>query len=132
MSKYEELVTNITDEPHLVAALKDMGYTAEVCKEPTTLIGYHGDERPEKAHIIVRRSQIGSVANDIGFFKNSDGKYQAIISQYDQHRHGAKWMGRLTQSYAEHRAMSIARAKGYTFQGRTVVDGKVQLKFGVR
>lgn len=33
-----------------------MGYTPEVHPESVPLIGYH-DERPERAHVIIRRAQ---------------------------------------------------------------------------
>jgi hypothetical protein len=37
------------------------------------LIGYHGDERPERAQVIIRRSQLDSESNDIGFARGPMG-----------------------------------------------------------
>lgn len=132
MSAYEESTTTFTDAGHLCSALKEMGYEPTRHPEPVHLHGYHGDTRPDLAHIVVPRSQIGSSANDIGFLK-VNGVYRAVISQYDQHKHNATWMGKLAQAYKEKQCLATARAKGYVFQGKTVLpDGKVQLRFGVR
>ena len=53
MSKYLELRTHITDESYLVEALQNLGYTPEVCREGRSLIGYLGDTRAERAHVII-------------------------------------------------------------------------------
>lgn len=132
MSAYQECETIITDGPPLMAALKEMGFEPEQFEQPVPLVGYHGDERAQLAHIVVRRIQIGSASNDVGFVKESDGRYRAIISDFDSHRFNQSWLGKLTQSYAEHRALGIAKAKGYRFLGKTVSDGKVRLQFAVK
>lgn len=138
MSAYQEYITELTDGPTLVAALIEFGFTPEVYDIPVPLFGIGGSERPERAHIVIRRGQVGASANDIGFVKEN-GVYRAIISefdaQYNGHRMGAynqSWLGRVAQRYQECKTMAIARAKGYLFQGRTEVAGNVTLKFGVR
>jgi len=132
MSAYQECTTIITDGPPLIAALKEMGYEPQVFAEPRPLIGYEGSERSERAHIVIPRSQVGGASNDIGFIKETDGKFRAIISDFDSRRFGQSWLNKLTQSYAEHRAMGIAKQKGYRFLGKQVVDGKVKLQFAVK
>lgn len=67
MSKYEELRTVLSEERFLVEALREFGYSPEVSNEGISLNGYLGDERPEKAHIVIRRRQLDSASNDIGF-----------------------------------------------------------------
>lgn len=137
MSKYLELQTKIREEKYLVEALRELGYEPEVCREGRALIGYVGDERPERAQIIIRRSQLDSASNDIGFARDESGVYRAIISDYDREiGFNDAWLGRLAQIYKERQTMAIAKAKGYVFKGRTVIDTpqgkKVQLRFAVR
>lgn len=137
MSKYVELRTQLTDEQYLVEALRELGYTPEVCREGKPLIGYMGDERAERAQIIIRRGQLDSASNDIGFARSTAGVYQAIISEYDRGiGFDDAWLGRLTQAYKERQTMAVAKAKGYVFKGREVIQtqqgSKIQLRFAVR
>lgn len=137
MSKYEEMRTVLSHEGYLVEALKQMGYAPEVCTEGTALFGYMGDERPERAHIVIRRRQLDSASNDIGFRRDENGVYQAIISGYDRSiGFNEAWLGRIAQTYKERQTMAVAKAKGYVFKGRQVIETpqgrKVQLRFAVR
>jgi len=137
VSKFSELETVLTDEPYLVEALQDLGYAPEVCRDGKNLVGYLGDERPEKAHIIIRRRQLDSASNDIGFTRDGNGVYRAIISDYDRGiGFDTAWLGRVAQTYKERQTMAVAKAKGYLFKGREVVETpqgrKVQLRFAVR
>lgn len=137
MSKYMELLTKLTEEQHLVEALRELGYTPEVCREGTPLVGYMGDERAERAQIVIRRQQLDSASNDIGFARDESGVYQAIISEYDRGiGFDDSWLGRVAQTYKERQTMAVAKAKGYVFKGREVVNTpqgkKIQLRFAVR
>ena len=130
MSKYNTVATEFKDEECLVQALNDVGYAdVEVHEIPQNLVGYHGDLRQQRAHIIVRRKHIGSAANDLGFLRNADGSYSQIVSDFDQGKHDAKWNAKLKAAYGERGAMKVARKKGFHFLGKTVVNGKTQLKF---
>ena len=139
MSKYGVFETVIKDGTLLCAALEGMGFTIEAHEQAVSLYGYHGDVRPEKANIIIRRHNTGiGASNDIGFVRGTDGCYQAIISAYDRGvKFGDSWLGKLKQSYTEQRQMQVARNRGYVFQGREVVKSKdgredVKLRFCVR
>jgi len=137
MSKYEELRTVLSDEHFLVEGLRELGYNAEVSREGLSLYGYLGDERPEKAHIVIRRSQLDSASNDIGFARDSNGVYHALISEYDRGiGFNDAWLGRVAQTYKERQTMAVAKSKGYRFLGRQMVETpagkKVQLRFAVR
>jgi hypothetical protein len=137
MSKYEELRTVLSEERFLVEALRDLGYSPEVSREGLSLIGYLGDERPEKAHIVIRRRQLDSASNDIGFARDAHGVYRALISEYDRGiGFDDAWLGRVAQTYKERQTMAVAKSKGYRFLGRQVVEApagkKVQLRFAVR
>lgn len=137
MSKYEELRTVLSEERFLVEALREFGYSPEVSREGLSLIGYLGDERPERAHIVIRRRQLDSASNDIGFARDANGVYRALISEYDRGiGFNDAWLGRVAQTYKERQTMAVAKSKGYRFLGRLVVETpagkKVQLRFAVR
>ena len=137
MSKYGLLKTQIADPKHLITALGEMGYRVEVHPQGAALVGYEGHERPEKANIIIRRQQLDSASNDIGFARTSEGRYVARLSEYDQGiGFNQKWLNRVHQLYKEKQTIATAKAKGYVFKGREVVktDGgeRIQLRFAVR
>jgi hypothetical protein len=137
MSKYAELETVLSNEQFFLEGLRDLGYTPEVAPDGQALVGYLGDQRNERANIIIRRNQLDSASNDIGFARGPDGTFRAIISEYDRSiGFDDAWLGRLAQAYKERQTMSAAKAKGYVFKGREVVQtpqGKtVRLRFAVR
>jgi hypothetical protein len=137
MSKYGTLETEIKEQKYLVAALEEMGYHPEVHLDGGPLIGYEGHERPERAHIIVRRRELDSASNDIGFVKTADGRYAAQLSEYDQAiGFDQKWLNRIRQLYKEKQTIAAAKSKGYVFKGREVVKTeqgeRIQLRFAVR
>ena len=137
MSKYEVSTITLAEECHLVGALKDLGYEPEIHPSGAALVGYMGDERSERAHVIIRRRQLDSASNDIGFARDGSGVYRAVISEYDRGiGFNQAWLDRIAQSYKERQTMAVAKAKGYVFRGREVVETaqgkKVQLRFAVR
>ena len=137
MSKYVELRTSLTDERYLVEALRELGYEPEVCREGRPLVGYVGDERAERAHVIIPRGQLDSASNEIGFARDNGGLYQAIVSEYDRGiGFDDAWLGRVVQVYKERQTMAVAKAKGYVFKGKEVIHTpqgkKIQLRFAVR
>jgi len=81
VSAYGEFTTVMSEERYLVEGLTAMGYRVEVHADGAALVGYHGDERRETAHVIIRRAQLDSASNDIGFVRGKDGRYQAILSE---------------------------------------------------
>jgi len=116
MSVYGKIQTQFRDMDSLIAALVELGYTKEMIElhtESTHLYGYHGDRRAEKANIVIRRFHIGLSSNDIGFLRESDGSYTAIVSKFDQGILGADWMNRLKRSYAKIAAVSVLSKRGY-------------------
>jgi hypothetical protein len=119
MSKYEEMKTTLTEECFLVQALQDLGYSPDVRREGSALYGFQGDERPERAQIVIRRRQLDSASNDIGFARDATGVYLGIISEYDRSiGFNEAWLGRVAQAYKERQAMAVAKVKGYVFKGR--------------
>ena len=137
MSAYGEFETIMCDEKHLVDGLAEMGYRPEVHPEGSRLVGYHGDERPERAHVIIRRAQLDSASNDIGFVRGTDGRFRAILSEYDRSiGFNDQWLGKVHQHYKEKQTLAAARAKGYIFRGREVIQTpngpQIRLQFVAR
>jgi hypothetical protein len=67
----------------------------------------------------VRRKYIGGPANDLGFIKGADGKFKAIISDYDSSRHSASWLAKLKGEYAELNVVKTMKRMGVKITGRT-------------
>jgi hypothetical protein len=137
LSKYMECQTVIGDRKFLVAALAELGYHVEVHPEGAALFGYEGRERPERAHVIIRRKELSPASNDIGFARSAEGRFVALLSEYDQQiGYDRKWLAKVQQIYKEKQTIAMARAKGYVFQGREVVETaggqQIRLRFGVR
>jgi hypothetical protein len=129
VSAYITCKTQFKDRDSLVEALRDLGYAeVEVHETPWTLIDYVGHARPEKAHVIVRRRYVDIAANDIGFVKQADGSYSAIISEYDR---GSTFteekQNQLRVRYAYRQTVKVAQSKGYSVVSEKSADGKMKL-----
>ena len=136
MSEYVIIATTFTDAGHLVEALTDLGFprdTIEVHDRPVALSGYRGDARPERAEIVIRREYVGRGSNDLGFARQTDGTFRAIISEYDQRTPGARgpydqaFLGRLTQAYSLCMIQHHYRARGYRVHVQRQSDGTIQV-----
>lgn len=116
MSRYCTIEVNFQDGQALLAALMETGSWTneqiEVHEVPQHLFGYKGDLREQKAHIIVRRKIVGQYANDIGFVKDENGQYQAIISEFDTRKYGSRWLGQLKGNYAFHKIRKEQESRG--------------------
>jgi hypothetical protein len=97
------------DRALLIGALSDLGYGEVDEGDALPLYGYRGDERPETAEIVVRRNQLGSLSNDLGFVRTEDG-YAPVISEYDQGAlHGGRLLASLRTAYSERVVAEVAR-----------------------
>ncbi|MFI5914131.1 DUF1257 domain-containing protein [Dactylosporangium sp. NPDC051541] len=129
MSHFTRVRTALRDAQLLAEALAGVGYPgAEVHDAPQVLFGYQGDARPETAEVIVRRAQIGDASNDIGFRRADDGTFEAIISDFDRHRHGEPWLRQLTQQYGRSATLQYAERNGFEVTGEErQTDGSIRL-----
>lgn len=69
MSHYMECTPGFKDREALIEALVAVGFDRnqiEVHEATVPLYGYQGDERPQRAHIVIRRQHVGQAANDGG------------------------------------------------------------------
>jgi hypothetical protein len=87
MSHFTSIRTQIKNREALVQALNDIGFkNLEIHEIPQNLYGYQGDIRQQSAEVIIRRQYIGTSSNDIGFKKQADGQFEAVISEYDRNK----------------------------------------------
>ncbi len=101
MSAYTSIRTRLVSREHLARALRELGFDqVEVHDAPVTLIGIGGEQRQSRAEVVIRRVHIGRLSNDIGFVRDSQGFFQALVSEYDQDRFGTPWLMKLNQRYA--------------------------------
>lgn len=123
--------TKIKNKKDLISALKSIDNgkwknAVEVHDTPQNLVGYHGDIREQKADIIIRRKDISHSSNDIGFIRQKDGTYQAIISEFDSTKYSSAWLDKLSQQYSFEVVKSTAQANGFTFEF-AVVNGEIHV-----
>jgi hypothetical protein len=110
----------------LLGALAELGYTLVEQGEALPLYGYLGDRRPETAALVVRRQQIGSGSNDLGFARSADG-YFPIISDFDRRTLlGGQFLPRLRVAYAE-RVVETVRKRLRASVRRTTEGSVVKL-----
>jgi len=132
MSMYCNIETQFRNPEALLYALIETGkWTAEqieIHEQAQNLVGYHGDLRPEKANVIIRRKNIGPSSNDIGFQRNEDGTFKAIISEFDKSRYNQSWINKLKQSYAFHAIRLQSEAKGRSVTRTRLPDNKIRVE----
>jgi hypothetical protein len=137
-SEYAQYEGDYADRECLVEALTQQGYAREqieVHDQPQQLFDYHGhathylDATGDMAEVIVRRRYVGGAANDLGFRKQTDGKYAPIISAYDSSKHNTKWLTGLKDRYHEAVVTKQAKKMGLKLKSRQVVNGKVVVKY---
>ncbi|MGE4579268.1 MAG: hypothetical protein AB7F21_06985 [Desulfuromonadales bacterium] len=99
MSAYVKLMTPMTDEECLVAAILDQGLSVASIERSTTPLKLRGWQRGQTANIVIRKEVTGDSFNDIGFLKTPLG-YTAILS--DDHPHfGRNWLSQINYSYQQ-------------------------------
>jgi hypothetical protein len=134
MSEFVVCETEMTDPEVIRETLVEMGVKAEhieMHETPVELQGYMGDERTQKAHIIIRRRHVGRSSNDLGFERMADGTYRAWVSDYDRnHGLGEKVMGgRMVQVYGKNVAIGIMRSRGWAIgETQEEKDGQIRVR----
>ena len=134
MSHYVECKPGFKDQQSLIEALTAVGFEKgqiEVHGEAVPLYGYQGDERPQRAHIVIRREHVGQAANDVGWECMPDGTYRAWISEYDaRHRFNPEMQNRMKQEYAYHAVAHQQQSVGRTVQRRELENGEIEVLIG--
>ncbi len=135
MSMYCNIKTQFKNRAALIAALMETGHwTAdqiEVHDGPQHLYGYQGDQREQTAHVIIRRQHVGRASNDIGFERQADGTYAAVISQYDggsdTSKYGPRWQRALKESYRYHVIKAQQEKRGRRVERVRTPQGRQQV-----
>jgi hypothetical protein len=129
MSHYTKLETKLTSREHLVRALADVGFPeVEVHERPQPLVGWLGDLRTQSAEVIVRRQNVGLNSNDLGFARDQDGNFCALISDFDGFRFNTTWLKRLHQRYAYHVSRDRLTEQGFDLVAEERTDdGSIRL-----
>lgn len=130
ISEYTIVQVEYSDPECIKAALKELGYTFESHQTAQSLKGYQGDTRQQTAEIIVRRRYVGAAANDVGFKRKANGKYELLISEYDRHgQTGVNFMQKMKQLYAKHKTLKQLKKMGKTVTSiKTTDDGRIKIK----
>jgi len=132
MSHYVECKPGFKDQQALIEALVAVGFERnqiEVHQAAVPLFGYRGDERPQRAHVVIRRQHVGPAANDVGWERQPDGTFRVWISEYDARtRFSAQLQNRIKQEYAVAAVTRQARATGRTVDRRQREDGAIVLR----
>ena len=136
MSMYCSVQTQFKDQEALITALTESRNTLgklfslqdiEIHDIPTNLYGYRGDIRKEKANIIIRRRNVGGAANDVGFVKNENGEFTAIISEYDKTHYNEQWLNNLKANYAYHIIRARQEKMGRIVSRERLTNGKQKI-----
>ena len=144
MSHFVECQTEFRDPASLVAALVECGFPKdqiEVHEQSVALYGCQGNVRPQKVHIVIRRRDIGSGANDVGWERQPDGTCRAWISEFDAgvgpyaHRQNSArfnlaMQNRIRQEYACQVVTRQQRGLGRTVERQRLPGGEIELTIG--
>ncbi len=132
MSHFVECRPGFTDLAALVDALVAVGFErdqVEVHEQSVALFGYQGDERPQRANVVIRRQHVGRGANDVGWERCSDGTIRSWISEFDaRHRLDASMQRRIRQEYACAAVTRQQQALGRQVERRMLPDGEIELQ----
>ena len=140
MSKFSKYSTVMKDAKCLKKVLSKHFKEVEVHDTPQDLIDFQGrkttylDKNGDKAEIIVRRKHVGGASNDIGFARDADGNFKAIISAYDRGSHNDKWLEKISKEYLIEKATQIMTEQEGEMFGtpETLSDGSIRMTFHVR
>jgi hypothetical protein len=129
MSEYRVIDVEFRDEKVLIDALKEMGYNPTVTDESRPLQGYQGDDREQKAHIIIPRKQVGGSSNDVGFERIEKG-FKLHASEFDRSWRTGEKIKTLKQTYSEKFITNkIRKNSKYSLRSRNKTkDGKIRIK----
>jgi len=106
-------------ESSLLEGLKKIGYSPKVYDKAHSLFGYTGSERPQKAHIVIPRGQVGVASNDIGFLREEDGFYTIHVSEYDKEKWNKKFP-ELVKHYALDVVNKLVQSGPYQWESQDI------------
>lgn len=142
MSHFTEMQVDFLckNETALVSALEEQfgKGKVEVHENGAALYGYRGDNRADMSktssdyappcHIIIRRTNVGSASNDVGYRRTEDGKYVAYISDFDKTNNFNKGkQDQVAQEYALKVSEKQLKNQGYSLKRVAGKNGSVKI-----
>ena len=130
MSAYSEFpVREFKDKELLTAALKAMGYVPTCDAQLSDYWNEYGGKAPT-VDLLVPKSQLSGTYDDIGFKRNVDGSYSAVIGDMDRRKgFDNNWLAQLKANYTEAGVIRQAKKIGLIPISRKLVNGKVTLVY---
>ena len=136
MSHTVDVKTQIIDESCLITALMRVenptgqAFSKEVIEiyKDSVPIQTYQNHNNTRANVVIRQRNLGDGSyNDLGFVRNSDGTYTAIVADmYDK-----TWLQRLTTYYGVEKAKKEFKVKGIKYTETVDEKGRIQLKAAV-
>jgi hypothetical protein len=130
MSAYSEFtIAEFKDKALLLAALKAMGFCPV---ENAVMSDYWGEYKGKapNADIVIPKSQLKNSYDDIGFRRDANGNYSAVIGDMDSSRgFNSSWLDLIKGNYLEAGVIRQAKAIGLIPVSRKVNNGKVTLVY---
>lgn len=129
MSKFTTIEVVFKDKDSIIEALKALGYSTIDVGHDIEMFGYSGDISNERGDIVVRKSYLSSVSNDLGFQRQRDGTYRLVMSDYDvTYLRGGRWVTDFKKLYSYNVVKRFASSKGYTIASETkMADSTVKI-----
>jgi len=105
----------------------------------TDMYGYQGDNRSKlkstsadyspPCEVVVKKEYVGGSSNDVGFKLQPNGKFRAIVSEFDRgHNFGTARQNKVQVDYSEKVGEKTLKAKGFTEIERIKMDdGSIKL-----
>jgi hypothetical protein len=98
MPRYRLIPTGVPVSSDLKQTLTDMGLrNVEVHASPVPLNDWIGRPTDVMANVILRKKDIGSSADDMGFVRNANGTWDALVSEIHLFRFDKKWFADLSK-----------------------------------
>ena len=128
MSAYSEFpVHEFKDKELLTAALKAMGYVPTCDAQLSDFWNEYRGKAPT-VDLLIPKSQLARTYDDIGFKRNADGSYSAVIGDMDRRKgFDNNWLAQLKANYTEAGVIRQAKKIGLIPISRKLVNGKVTL-----
>ena len=130
MSAYSEFpVREFKDKELLTAALKAMGYVPTCDAQLSDYWNEYWGKAP-MVDLLIPKSQLVGTYDDIGFKRNADGSYSAVIGDMDRRKgFDNNWLAQLKANYTEAGVIRQAKKIGLIPISRKLVNGKVTLVY---
>ena len=109
MSHISMIMTKMVSVPHMIRALKDMGFSEVRTRQD--------DE------IIIPADKTGIPKSEVRFSRMKEGPFKAQISNFDLRKFNLTWVQKLTQRYAYHVAVDTLKEQHFEMIEESVEHG---------